>query len=104
MGEISDLKNQGQKIMLENNEVSFEEVEDWGNKYRDSVARYDIPMDEIENKLRSFKDMGKQNVTEQEERRMEHMMMEIQLHMKKKEERNLPLGNNKNESLERNLK
>ena len=68
------------------------------------MARYDIPMDEIENKLRSFKEMGKQNVTEQEERRMEQMMMEIQLHMKKKEEGKLPLGNNKNGSLERNLK
>ena len=79
---INDLENQGQ----ENDEVSFEEVEEWGNKYRDTVARYDISMDEIESKLRSFKEMGKQNATEQEERRMEWMIMEIQLHMKKKKE------------------
>ena len=44
-------------------------------------------MDEIENNLRSFKEMEKQNATVQEERRMERMMMEIQSHhMKKKEE------------------
>ena len=70
--------------MLQNDKVSFEE--DWGNKYPDAAVRYDIPMDEIESKLRSFKEMEKQNATEQEERRMEQMMMEMQLHMKKKEE------------------
>ena len=42
-------------------------------------------MDEIKSKLRSFKEMG-QNATEQEERKMERMMMEMQLYMKKKEE------------------
>ena len=45
MGEISDLKTQEQEIMLENEKVSLEEVEEWGNKYRDAVARYDIAMD-----------------------------------------------------------
>ena len=53
MGEINDLKNQGQEILLENDEVIFEEVEELGNKYRDLVARYDIPIDEIESNLRS---------------------------------------------------
>ena len=43
-------------------------------------------MDEIESKLRSFKEIEKQNATEQKERRMEQMMMEMLLHMKKKEE------------------
>ena len=42
-------------------------------------------MDEIERKLRSFKEMEKQNVTQQEEKMMERMMMEMQLHMKMKE-------------------
>ena len=53
LGEINDLKNQGQEILLENDEVIFEEVEELGNKYRDFVARYDIPIDEIESNLRS---------------------------------------------------
>ena len=38
--------------MLENNQVSFEELEGWENKYCDAVVRYSIAMDEIENKLR----------------------------------------------------
>ena len=50
------------------------------------MARYDIPMGEIESKLRTFKEMEKQNATEQEEKRMERVMIEMQLHMKKKEE------------------
>ena len=37
-------------------------------------------------KLRSFKEMEKENANEQEERRMEQIMMEMQLHMKKKKE------------------
>ena len=86
MGEINDLKNQGHEIMLENDKVSFEEVEEWGNKFLEAVARYDIPMDEIESKFRSFKEMEKENATEQEERILERMMMELQLHMKKKEQ------------------
>ena len=45
MGEINDLKTQEQEIMLENEKVSLEKVEEWGNKYRDAVARYDIAMD-----------------------------------------------------------
>ena len=45
MGEISDLKTQEQEIMLENEKVSLEEVEEWRNKYRDAVARYDTAMD-----------------------------------------------------------
>ena len=61
-------------------------LEEWGNKFRDTVARYDILMDEIKTKLRSFKEMEKQDATEQEERRIEQMMMEMQLYMKKKEE------------------
>ena len=44
-------------------------------------------MDEIERKLRSFKEMEKQNVTQQEEKMMEQMMMEMQLHMKMKEDK-----------------
>ena len=44
-------------------------------------------MDEIERKLRSFKEMEKQNVTQQEEKMMERMMMEVQLHMKMKEDK-----------------
>ena len=39
LSEINDLKNQGQKKMLENDKVSFEEVEEWGNKCCDAVAR-----------------------------------------------------------------
>ena len=39
LSEINDLKNYGQEIMLENDKVSFEEVEEWGNKFRDTVAR-----------------------------------------------------------------
>ena len=50
------------------------------------MARYDIPMGEIESKLRTFKEMEKQNATEQEEKRMERVMIEMQLYMKKKEE------------------
>ena len=38
LSEINDLKNYGQEIMLENDKVSFEEVEEWGNKFRDAVA------------------------------------------------------------------
>ena len=53
------------------------------------MARYDIPMDEIKSKLRLFREIEKQNATEQEERKMERMMMEMQLHMKKKEEDNI---------------
>lgn len=53
LSDINDLKNQGQEIVLENDEVIFEEVEELGNKYRDFVARYDIPIDEIESNLRS---------------------------------------------------
>ena len=87
MSEINDLENQGQEMMLENDKVSFEEVEEWGNKFRDAVARHDIPMDEIESKLRSFKEMEKQNATEQSERRMELMVTEMQLLMKKKEDK-----------------
>ena len=78
MSEINKLKNQEQEVMLENDK--------WGNKFRDAVARYDILMDEIKTKLRSFKEMEKQDATEQEERRIEQMMMEVQLYMKKKEE------------------
>ena len=81
LGVINDLKNQGQEIMLENDKVSFEEVEEWESKYRDVVARYNIPMDDIKSKLRSFKEMEKQNAT-----RMEQTIVEVQLHMKKKEE------------------
>ena len=81
LGVINDLKNQGQEIMLENDKVSFEEVEEWESKYRDVVARYNIPMDDIKSKLRSFKEMEKQNAT-----RMEQTIVEMQLHMKKKEE------------------
>ena len=44
-------------------------------------------MDEIERKLRSFKEMEKQNVTQQEEKMIERMMMEVQLHMKMKEDK-----------------
>lgn len=66
--------------------VEVEEVEEYGNKYSEVVARYDILMDQIERKLRSFKEMEKQDATEQEERRMEQMMMEMQLHMQKEEE------------------
>ena len=66
--------------------VEVEEVEECGNKYLEAVARYDILMDQIERKLRSFKEMEKQNATEQEERRMEQMMMEMQLHIQKEEE------------------
>ena len=86
MDEIDDMKNEVQGKMLENNEVSFKEVEEWENKYREAVARYDISMGKIESKLRLFKEMEKQNATEQEERRTERMMTEMQLHMKKKEE------------------
>ena len=38
--------------MLENDKVSFEKVEELGNKYRDVVARHDILIDEIESKLK----------------------------------------------------
>ena len=38
MGVINDLKNQGHEIMLENDEVNFEEIEEWENKYRDAVS------------------------------------------------------------------
>ena len=72
--------------MLGKDEVSFEEVEKWGNRYCDTVARYDSPMDETESKFRSFNEMEKQEETEQEERRMERMIIEMQLHMKKKKE------------------
>ena len=39
--------------------VEVEEVEECGNKYLEAVARYDILMDQIERKLRSFKEMEK---------------------------------------------
>ena len=87
LGEINDLKNEVQEMMLENIGINFEDIEEWGNKYRDVVARYDIHMeDEIESKLKSFQKMEKQNATEQEERIKEWITMEMQLHMKKKEE------------------
>ena len=35
--------------------VSFEELEEWGDKYRDAVAWDNIPVDEVESNLRSFK-------------------------------------------------
>ena len=37
---INDLKNQGQGIMQENEEVSFEEVGEWGKKYRGAMMRW----------------------------------------------------------------
>ena len=40
--EINDLKNQRQEKMLEKEKVSFEEVEEWGNKYRDAVRQPDV--------------------------------------------------------------
>ena len=46
-------------------------------------------MDEIKSKLRLFKEIEKQNATEQDEQKMKRMMMEMQLHMKKKEEDNV---------------
>ena len=75
MSEINDLKNQRQEIILENNKVSF-----------DALAGYEIPMGKIESKLKSFKEMEKQTATEQQERWMERMMIEMQLHMKRKRE------------------
>ena len=51
-----------------------------------TLGEVDIPMDEIKINMKSFKEIEKQNTTEQGERRMERMMMEMQLHMKKKEE------------------
>ena len=57
MGQINNLKNEGQEKMLGN--VEAEEVEECGNKYSEAVARYDILMDQIERKLRSFKEMEK---------------------------------------------
>ena len=75
MSEINDLKNQRQEIILENNKVSF-----------DALAGYEIPMDKIESKLKSFKEMEKQTATEQQESWMERMMIEMQLHMKRKRE------------------
>lgn len=65
LGDINNLKNLGQKIMLENDEINFEKVEEWGNKYIEAMAMYNIPMDEIESKLRYFKEMEKQNAKEQ---------------------------------------
>ena len=59
LGEINDLKNQGQEIMLESDKVSFEEVKEWGSKFHKAVSRYNILMDETESKLRSFKEMEK---------------------------------------------
>ena len=45
LGEINDLKNQGQEIMLESDKVSFEEVKEWGSKFGKAVSRYNILMD-----------------------------------------------------------
>ena len=44
LGEVNDWKNDGLENMLENDEVGFGEVEGWGNKCRDAVARYEISM------------------------------------------------------------
>ena len=63
--EISNLKNQGQEKMLGNDEVSFEEVEEWGNKYCHGVAKYEIPIDEVESRLISYTKMQKKNAREQ---------------------------------------
>ena len=63
--------------MLANDEVTFEEVKEWANKYCDTVTRCGISMDKIKIKLRSLKEIEKQNATEQEERRMELTMMKI---------------------------
>ena len=53
--------------MLENEKVSFEKVEELGNKYLDVVARYDILIDEIENKLKvtylRYKTITSQNMS-----------------------------------------
>lgn len=50
------------------------------------MTRYDILMDEIERKLRSFKKIEKKNAKEQEEERMDFKIMKIHLHVKKKKE------------------
>ena len=50
LGENSLLKNQGEKITLENKEVSFEDLEGWRTEYRDAVVKFDIPMNKIETK------------------------------------------------------
>ena len=60
--------------MLKNDKVSFAEV-----------ARYDIPMDEIENKLRSLR-KWKNRMRQSRKKEMEQIMMKMQLYMKKKEE------------------
>ena len=51
------MKNEGQEEIL--GKVEVEEVEEWGNKYSEAVAKYDILMDQIESKLRSFNEMEK---------------------------------------------
>ena len=63
---LEDLKNQGQEIMLENDEFSLKQKK-VRNKYRDAVTRYNILIDEIESKSGSFKKTEKQKSTEQEE-------------------------------------
>ena len=68
---------------FKNDEVSYEEIEEWENKHCDALARYDILMKEIESKLNLFKKMEKQSATEQEERRFEQTMMMEMMRMKK---------------------
>lgn len=59
LGDINNLKNLGKSRRV------FEKVEEWGNKYIEAMAMYNIPMDEIKSKLRYFKETEKQNAKEQ---------------------------------------
>ena len=81
--EINDLKNKkNRKKCWKTKEVSFEEKEEWGNKYRDVLAKHDNPILLF---ITSEK-MEKQNVTEKDKRKMEQMIIEMQPRMKKKED------------------
>ena len=65
--------------MPENDEVSFEEVK----QSRNIVTQW---QDATFQQTRSFMEMEKKNATEEEEGTMEKMIMEMRLHMKKKED------------------
>ena len=74
-------------------ENTEEEVEQWTGNHRAAVEIYDAPIDEIENRIVSLKREKEADEAEHEERRIQRRLeeewgiLEMQLVMKKKEER-----------------
>ena len=54
LDEINDLKMEILEVMIEN-ENTEEEIKQWTEKHRPAVAIYDVPIEEIENRIVSLK-------------------------------------------------